>query len=310
MVFGALIDSLSSEITASRSFDDLRRRIDSTVSKQFVGSLGQLLFERLFTADSLGRSVVVESDRTQSVKAKSLPARFTLDGFTVSHVGLHWIAAQNEDVNISFNLVPRSALDALRYRSFWVSGVEHQELLNAIKTYLERSLEEGLSYDDFRTKVRSIFDGYGVTGSNTYRLDTVFRTNLFSAYSLGQLEQAKGMSDRFPFWEYVAVRDSRTRPEHKDLDGKVFKNGEGPVPPIDYNCRCTPRFIHLLEAERRGLLEAIPKNLDGEKTLDRLERSNPGLVALDIQDDFAEWVKKKKAGLTPAMIKVIEEMLK
>lgn len=36
---------------------------------------------------------------------------------------------------------------------------------------------------------------------------------------------------------YVATLDSRTTPICRSLDGKVFKRGEGPVPPIHMNCR-------------------------------------------------------------------------
>jgi len=38
---------------------------------------------------------------------------------------------------------------------------------------------------------------------------------------------------------YVATLDGRTTLQCMGLDGQVFKNGEGPVPPVHFNCRST-----------------------------------------------------------------------
>jgi hypothetical protein len=45
-----------------------------------------------------------------------------------------------------------------------------------------------------------------------------------------------------PFWLYDAVNDSRTRPAHAALDGKVFRKDDTSarrlLPPSEHNCRC------------------------------------------------------------------------
>ena len=48
---------------------------------------------------------------------------------------------------------------------------------------------------------------------------------------------------RRPYWEYVAVLDSRTRPEHRALNGTVLP-ADDPFwkthkPPLGFRCRCT-----------------------------------------------------------------------
>lgn len=60
-----------------------------------------------------------------------------------------------------------------------------------------------------------------------------------------------------PYWQYDAVNDSRTRPSHLAMDGRVFP-ADSPVwdtwfPPNGFKCRCTVRTLSKRQVERMGL---------------------------------------------------------
>lgn len=111
-----------------------------------------------------------------------------------------------------------------------------------------------------------------------YRLDTIFRTNIQSAYAAGRYQQQmRNVADR-PYWEYNAVMDNRTRPTHAALNGRVFR-WDDPIwqtiyPPNGYNCRCWVRALteaqmknHPLGVETsddRLVTVQQPYGLDGE----------------------------------------------
>ncbi|MBN0210460.1 minor capsid protein, partial [Pseudomonas aeruginosa] len=74
------------------------------------------------------------------------------------------------------------------------------------------------------------------------RLDTIYQTNMQSAYMAGRYAAAYEARETHPYWMYVAVMDGVTRPSHAALHGKVFR-WDDPIwqhitPPNGYNCRC------------------------------------------------------------------------
>ncbi len=104
------------------------------------------------------------------------------------------------------------------------------------------------------------------------RLQTIYRTNLQSAYMAGRLRQAQEQADRAPWAQYLAIRDAKTRPGHAALHGQVFRL-DSPAwaviaPPNGYNCRCRARYLSDRELAARGLKPAQDVRL--------LEREPPG----------------------------------
>ncbi|MGQ0794536.1 MAG: phage head morphogenesis protein [Deltaproteobacteria bacterium] len=60
-----------------------------------------------------------------------------------------------------------------------------------------------------------------------------------------------------PYWQYVAVLDSRTRPAHRAMDGKVFRHDDTiwqtHFPPNGFGCRCRVRALTKQELRQGGL---------------------------------------------------------
>jgi SPP1 gp7 family putative phage head morphogenesis protein len=194
----------------------------------------------------------------------------------------------------------------MKKKSFSIAGVENQEFLNAIQSKLEEALRTGQSYKDWAAGVREVIDSMGYSGEQPFRLNTIYRTNLFSSYTMGQMEQVNEVKDRFPYWRYVAILDARTRPEHRALNGQIFPQGEGPIPPIDYNCRCSMQFIHVDE-----LAQSMIQPLRGE-ALDKFMQelnNKTQVLRLDQKEAFDKWLKDKEGGMNTAIKNAMAEVM-
>lgn len=88
----------------------------------------------------------------------------------------------------------------------------------------------------------------------------VFRTNINTAVSAGRFRQVQDPTVRrfIPAFQFQAVIDSETRPNHKAADGLIFEV-TNPVwnkisPPLGYNCRCQLVFLSQNKLKRMGRL--------------------------------------------------------
>ncbi|TAK51453.1 MAG: hypothetical protein EPO24_15815 [Bacteroidetes bacterium] len=279
------MDEAERLLKEAKSFEEAKNKIAGLVSPEFINKFGEGIFARLQLSDALGRSYVIEKDRYYSEKSKKQAAKYFIGKYTVTASGLNWFAGADERVKVSFDLVPQAAVDAMREKSFWLSGIENKQFLDAIQKKLEQALKDGTGYKEFAQGAREVIETMGYSGDEPLRLSTVYRTNLFSAYSLGQMEQIEQVKDRFPMWRYVAIRDNRTRESHLELDGKVFRVGEGPVPPIDFNCRCSAQYIHV--SETAGLEPWSVNNT--ERFMKRV-----GLEPFDMHEEYRKWLEKKQ----------------
>ena len=75
------------------------------------------------------------------------------------------------------------------------------------------------------------------------RLRTIYDVNLRTAQSAGAWRHIESTKKRRPWLRYVAILDSRTRPDHKDWHGTVLPVDdpwwETHFPPNGWRCRCT-----------------------------------------------------------------------
>lgn len=89
------------------------------------------------------------------------------------------------------------------------------------------------------------------------RLETVFRTNVQTAYASGHWKAFQENKARRPFLMWSAINDSRVRPTHLAMDGYVAAIDD-PIwrvwhPPAGYNCRCSQISLTEAQARARGL---------------------------------------------------------
>lgn len=137
----------------------------------------------------------------------------------------------------------RQLADEAKVRAFAVSGIARGDELTTVFQALQKSLDKGTPYGDFKKDCAGIMErrGYSAAGVN-YRLDNIFRTNIQTAYSVGRYKQMQEIKKTRPYWQYSAVNDKRTRPTHAAMHGKVYP-ADHPFwdiwyPPNGFRCRC------------------------------------------------------------------------
>jgi SPP1 gp7 family putative phage head morphogenesis protein len=146
-------------------------------------------------------------------------------------------------------------------RAFTVARVAKADLLQAIRDRIVRALADGTPIAEFTRSMLSTATpedlGEETKRDLARRIRTIFRTNSQSALMVGRYHRIKEVSNDRPWWQYVAVMDSRTRPEHARLNGKVFRHDD-PFwrsfwPPNGYNCRCAARTLSDADLRRAGI---------------------------------------------------------
>jgi len=135
--------------------------------------------------------------------------------------------------------------------AFRVVDVADEVVTGRILAAITRAVEEGTSLAEFQASANRIMRGAGLSKAKPSYLETVFRTNVQTAYSVGAWQQfhEPGVAEWIQGYEYVAVMDDRTRETHAMMDSRKFPE-DSPVwakwwPPNGFNCRCTvlPVFI-------------------------------------------------------------------
>ena len=123
--------------------------------------------------------------------------------------------------------------------------------------------------------------------AKAWRVDNIYRTNMQSAYMAGRYAQMQTTTKTRPYWRYVAVKDGRTRPTHRAMNGKVFPHDhefwDSWYPPNGFRCRCTVQTLSQAQVEARGLTveERMPRMIEpigpgGVKMPARPLRPDPG----------------------------------
>jgi len=157
--------------------------------------------------------------------------------------------------------------------AFTVAKAVRADVLETIRAELQNAMDHGTLERDFvktlepRLKAlgwwgkQAVVDSAGhaevVKLGSSWRLKTIYRVNMQTAYMAGRYKAMAENADHRPWWQYVAILDQRTRPAHRALHGRVFR-ADDPFwdrfyPPNGWNCRCRVRAYTDTELKRKGL---------------------------------------------------------
>lgn len=152
----------------------------------------------------------------------------------------------------------QDTLDDAHARAFTVAKVTRIDLLQDIRKSLLAAQEQGETLETWAKKLTPTLQAKGWWGKQVIvdsvgnaqmvqlgsprRLRTIYQTNLQSAYMAGRYKQMLESVDSHPLWRYVAVLDGRTRPNHRAMNGRVYRYDD-PIwssiyPPNGFGCRC------------------------------------------------------------------------
>ncbi|AAQ59811.1 phage head morphogenesis protein [Chromobacterium violaceum] len=159
-------------------------------------------------------------------------------------------------------------------QAFTVAKVTRLDILQDIRDAVEKALAEGKTVAWFKKELTPVLKAKGWWGKQEVldedtgevrevqlgsprRLETIYRTNLQTAYMAGRWQiQMENVADR-PYWMYVAIRDSKTRPSHRALHGRVFRYDDpfwqSYYTPNGWGCRCRTIALSADDLEARGI---------------------------------------------------------
>jgi SPP1 gp7 family putative phage head morphogenesis protein len=155
---------------------------------------------------------------------------------------------------------------ALADRAFYVSAVAQLDLVTQVWDAIGTALKDGEDLEDFKARVtESLTSAWEGTVENpAARIETIFRTNVQSAYTAGRYKQATDedtIADR-PYWMFDAIEDDRTSEICEKCDGTVRPADDAwwksHLPPLHFNCRS--HFITLTgeQADKHGVAKKPP----------------------------------------------------
>ncbi|MBD1584813.1 phage head morphogenesis protein, partial [Pseudoalteromonas sp. S16_S37] len=154
-------------------------------------------------------------------------------------------------------------------KAFTVARVQSMDVLETIRKYTDQALTEGLTAKQFNDGLTPELQKHGWWGKvkneqgdtiqlgSPYRLNTIYRTNMQTAYMAGRYRRLLARAKTHPYWQYIAIDDGQTRPEHRLLNGKVFRFDD-PIwqtifPPNGWGCRCRVRALTAAQVKARGI---------------------------------------------------------
>ncbi|MBD5608248.1 MAG: minor capsid protein [Desulfovibrio sp.] len=152
--------------------------------------------------------------------------------------------------------------EAARSRAFYVTGLLQQDLVNKVSNALRQALENGETFEDFRKRIPEIIKNQGW---KDYRVETIFRTNMQTAYAAGRYAKMTAVKKTRPYWQYIAIMDKRTRPSHAVLHERIYPADhefwESNYPPNGFRCRCAVRTLsqRQIDSENLEVQKEMPK---------------------------------------------------
>ena len=244
-IYQPLVERLSNLLRESDNYNSAQFSLENFTDEEFLKSFSTYLLDTLETSAELGASLIVQKDAALSGEQQVVG----------KDIGDDWFVCDGDGVKVSFNVLPKKALEYLRTHAIDVAGIESNQILLDIKNKIMTAIKRGDSFNDFKASVDTLFDYYGITKLDASHIQLVFRMNTFAAYSIGQAQKVSDMIDRFPLAYFSSIHDSKSR--HSRLEG--YYNAESvPLPPVDYNCRCGVRYIHISQITGNETVFEVP----------------------------------------------------
>ncbi len=176
-----------------------------------------------------------------------------------------------------FEISPTSWRDVWKEahaRAFTVAQVTRMDVLKDIRKEVQRSIEMGLSLNEFKKNLIPVLqakgwwatewekarvelpDGTTPKRLKPWRLKVIYSANMQTAYSVGRYKQMMEVAASFPVWVYKAILDKKTRWEHRAQHDKAYDHRhpfwKRWFPPNGWFCRCYVKALSAEEARSRG----------------------------------------------------------
>lgn len=158
-------------------------------------------------------------------------------------------------------------------KTFTVAKVMREDVLKDIRSSVDKALSEGKTFHEFKKELKPILQKKGWWGEQIVvdtkgnaekvqmgslsRLKNIYSVNMQTAYMTGRYQTQIENTDNRPYWEYVAVMDASTRPEHAMLNGLIYRYDDpfwnAFYPPNGWRCRCRVNALSKRNLESKGI---------------------------------------------------------
>ena len=135
-----------------------------------------------------------------------------------------------------------------------VAAAAQADLVADVFDAIESAIENGDTLEDFQDTVSDrLAEAWG--GPNPARIETIFRTNVNSAYNEGRhaIFSAPKVKEARPYFRFDVIDDDRLDDVCADCGGVILPQDDPwwdeHLPPLHFNCRCS--FTALSEDEAR-----------------------------------------------------------
>ena len=219
-------------------------------------------------------------------------------------------------------------LEEAHAKSFVVAKATRLDVLSSLRRQLDRAIEKGISEAEFLRNMEPNLKRLGWGGKQVivdpsggaevvqlgspHRLKTIFRTNMNTAFAHGTYRRQMAAAHLRPYWMYVAVMDTLTRPEHAALNDKVFRYDD-PIwrtlyPPNGFNCRCRVVALTGAEVKARGLVIESSKRRLSDVTLEAgVDKRTGEVVTYRVEDKKLE--RSKHPEISVARLRTLQKAL-
>ena len=257
-------------IQGSTSYEELNKRLSEGITLKNIGTIAKAMAEISFYVYLLGRYAITQDmrdavgqkyfvnkkDQLLLFADETPPDFLELTGQVLPYdKAIKTFAGKTSMGDSEF----KKNYDGIYNRYFTIAGIDSQNTLDQIKSIVEQSLKTGTSYGDFKANARDVLNKAGVTAINDSRLQLVYQNATLGSYGKGRLDELQSDAGKslFPYWQYVAVMDNRTRPEHGILSGTIRPSNDSwwvlYYPPWAHRCRCTVVGVTEYQIEKKGL---------------------------------------------------------
>lgn len=161
----------------------------------------------------------------------------------------------NDKTPISYEALEEIS-EEVRSKFFWLKKSTDLECTDRVFFYIRKVLEEGSTLEDFKQAAQEILKKAGLSQNGHY-LETVFRTNIQSAYSAGNWKQQYESRERFPYLQYIITKDINTSDICLTFADRIYRYDSDfwkkYYPPNHFRCRATTISLSSDEIKESGL---------------------------------------------------------
>lgn len=181
---------------------------------------------------------------------------------------------------------------------FWVKEATSLEMTKKIQKSLISLLKNGGTFKEWQDNYDKNFSDMGLKPTGSYT-ETVYRTNLQTAYAAGRYQQQESQKELFPYWHYVAIIDDVTTDICSELNGKTYKAND-PIwntiyPPNHYSERASVIALNNEDLAEMGINTDSSDELKQTKVYNDFKKSTfAGNPVRTIEKDMQDSIDKKK----------------